>query len=132
MAIADASGLPVSIWNTGASTHEIKLVEQTIDARFIKQKPKKIIGDKAYDSDPLDDKLKKQKVQLIAPHRQSRKRKATQDGRTLRRYCKRWKVERLFTWIFNFITCVTRYEYKPENYLGFIQLACIIILTHRF
>jgi hypothetical protein len=52
MAIADASGLPVSIWTTGDSTHEIKLVEQTIDSRFIKQKPKKIIGDKAYDSDP--------------------------------------------------------------------------------
>jgi transposase len=81
---------------------------------------------------PLDEKLKKQKVQLISPHRQSRKRKTTQDDQTLSKYCKRWKVERLFAWVFHFRKCVTRYEYKPENYLGFIQLACLIILTRRF
>ena len=132
MAITDASGLPVAIWTNEANTHEVKLVESTIDSRFIKEKPKKIIGDLAYDSDPLDTKLKKKKVELIAPHKENRKKKTTQDGRVLRRYCRRWKVERLFAWIHNFRRCVVRYDYYKENYLGFVQLACIIILSRHF
>lgn len=132
MAIADASGLPLSVWTTGASTHEVKLVEQTIDKRFIHEKPKRIIGDLAYDSDPLDDQLKKRKIKLIAPHKRNRKKQATQDGRELRRYRRRWKVERLFAWIQNYRRCVVRYEIKAENYLAFVQLACILIMTKYF
>ena len=54
MAIADAHGLPIAIRTHGANTHEVKLVEKTIEARFFKAKPKIIIGDMAYESDPLD------------------------------------------------------------------------------
>jgi transposase len=132
MAIADASGLPLSVWTTEASTHEVKLVEQTIEHRFIKEKPKRIIGDLAYDSDPLDKSLIKKKIKLIAPHKSNRKKIKTQDGRELRRYCKRWKIERLFAWIQNYRRCVVRYEYRPENYLAFVQLACILIMTKHF
>jgi transposase len=132
MAIADASGLPIAIRTFGASTHEVKLVEETLNSRFIKTQPQRLIGDKAYDSDPLDNKLKKRKIDLIAPHKDNRKKKKTQDERKLRRYCKRWRIERLFAWIQNYRKCVTRYEVHAENYLGFIQLACIIILTKHF
>ena len=55
-----------------------------------------MIGDRAYDSDPLDEKLLPQGVQLIAPHKYNRRKPRTQDGRQLRRYCRRWKIERLF------------------------------------
>ena len=54
MAIADASGLPIALWAGAANTHEIKLVEETIAARHVKAKPKILIGDQAYDSDPLE------------------------------------------------------------------------------
>lgn len=132
MAIADRNGLPVAIWTTGASTHEIKLVENTIESRFIKKNPELIIGDKAYDSDPLDERLKRRRIKLIAPHRMGRRKLKTQDGRQLRRYCRRWRVERLFAWIQNFRRCVVRYEFRAENYLAFVQLACVIILTRYF
>lgn len=132
MAIADASGIPISVWTTGASTHEVKLVEQTIDKRFVKQKPKRIIGDLAYDSDPLDLRLKKKSIHLIAPHKINRRKAKTQDGREFRRYCRRWKIERLFAWIQNYRRCVVRYEIKPENYLAFVQLACFLIMSKYF
>jgi len=35
-------------------------------------------------------------VELIAPHKKNRVKPTTQDGRVLRRYKKRWRVERLF------------------------------------
>jgi len=110
----------------------VKLVEQTIENRFIKEKPSRIIGDMAYDSDPLDKILKQKNIKLISPHRSNRKREKTQDGREFRRYCRRWKIERLFAWIQNYRRCVTRYEYKTQNYLGFVQIACVLIMTKHF
>ena len=132
MAIADASGIPISIWTTGASTHEVKLVEETINRRFIREKPQRIIGDMAYDSDPLDKALQKKKIKLIAPHKRNRKKESTQDGREFRRYCRRWKIERLFAWIQNYRRCVIRHDYKTQNYLAFVQIACILIMTKHF
>ena len=71
-----------------------------------------MIGDRAYDSDPLDQRLRKQhRIRLIAPHKFNRRRKNTQDGRELRRYCRRWKIERLFAWLHNFRRLVSRWEY---------------------
>ena len=90
-----------------------------------------MIGDKAYDSDPLDERLAISGIEMIAPHRANRKKPRTQDGRPLRRYRRRWKVERTFAWLFNFRRIVVRYEYRADNYLGFVHLACIIILLRR-
>ena len=51
--------------------------------------------DRGYDSDGLDRELLAAGIELIAPHRANR-RQPTRDGRQLRRYRRRWKVERLF------------------------------------
>jgi len=94
--------------------------------------PEKVIGDKAYDSDKLDKCLAKERnIEMIAPHKSNRRKQPTQDGRTLRRYKKRWKVERLFAWLQNFRRLVVRYEYHLENFLAMIQLGCIVILLRR-
>ena len=65
---------------------------------------------------------------MIAPHRKNRKKPKTQDGRKLRHYKRRWKIERLFAWLGNFRRLVVRYERRVENYLGFVKLGCIVIL----
>jgi len=132
MAIADSHGLPVAISTHEASVHEIKLVEETISKCFSPTKPKRLIGDMAYDSDPLDKALRKRKIRLIAPHKRNRVKTPTQDGRELRRYKRRWKVERLFAWIQQFRRCQTRFEHKDQNYLGFVQLACMVILLRNY
>jgi transposase len=95
---------------------------------FVEEKPARLIGDKAYDSDPLDRGLAERGVELIAPHKENRKKVNTQDGRPLRRYVRRWKIERLFAWLYNFRRLVVRYEYHARNYLGMLQLGCIVIL----
>jgi transposase len=106
----------------------VTLVETTLQKRFTKEKPEKLIGDRAYDSDPLDERLRKRGIQLIAPHKANRKKPATQDGRCLRRYRKRWKVERLFAWLQNFRRIQVRHDRILENYLAFVLLGCMIIL----
>lgn len=132
MAIADRAGFPVALHVDSASPHEVKLVDKTIEGRFLVQVPKKIVGDKAYDSDPLDEELARIGIEMIAPHKSNRKKPKTQDGRKLRRYRNRWKVERLFAWLQNFRRITTRYEYHIHNYLGMVQLGCIVILLRSF
>ena len=128
MALADASGLPLSVCAVSASPHEVTLVEETLHGRFVFEKPERLIGDRAYDSDSLDAQLREEGIQMIAPHRRNRKKPKTQDGRKLRRYKRRWKIERLFAWLGNFRRLVIRYERRAENYLGFVRLGCIVIL----
>jgi transposase len=132
MAIADRHGLPLAVHVASASPHETKLVEPTIERRFLAETPERLIGDRAYDSDPLDAQIRERfGVQLVAPHHPARSRKATQDGRVLRRYRRRWKIERLFAWLHNFRRVVIRWEYYPENFLGMVQLACAVILLRH-
>ena len=95
-------------------------------------RPDKLIGDKAYDSDPLDRECEALGVTLIAPHRRNRTKPKTQDGRPLRRYKRRWKVERLFPWLQNYRRLITRFEYYAENCLAFLQLAAFMILAKKY
>jgi transposase len=94
--------------------------------------PQRLIGDRAYDSDPLDEQLRTAGIELIAPHRTNRVKPATQDGRSLRRYRHRWKIERLNAWLQNYRRVLVRYDRIAENYLGWLHLACIILLLNVF
>jgi transposase len=107
-------------------------VEETLDKRLVKEQPERLIGDRAYDSDPLDEKLAEQDILLIAPHKSNRKRPRTQDGRVLRRYRRRWRVERLFAWLQNYRRILVRYDRFLENYLAFVHLACIVIFLRTY
>ena len=130
MAIVEANGLPVAVAIDSANPHEVKLVEQTLKARFVETKPEHLIGDNAYDSDGLDADLAFQGIEMIAPHRSNRKHR-TQDGRPLRRYRRRWQAERFFAWLQPFRRVITRWEVKAENYRGFVHLACLLILLRQ-
>lgn len=131
MAVADRHGFPIAVCTASASPHEVTLVERVIHTRFVEPVPERLIGDKAYDSDPLDEHLAQQGITMIAPHRKNRKKPKTQDGRALRRYKRRWKIERLFAWLGNFRRLVVRYERSIANYTGFVHLGCILILLRR-
>jgi transposase len=132
MAVADRTGLPIAISVSSASPHEVTLVEPTLETMFTTELPERLIGDKAYDSDPLDEKLAEYGVELIAPHRANRKKAKTQDGRKLRRYRRRWKVERLFAWLQNYRRILVRFDRFVENYIGFVHLGCLVILLRHY
>lgn len=69
---------------------------------------------------------------MISPHRKGRVKTNTQDGRELRRYKRRWKIERVFAWMKNFRRLCNRWEYKSVNFLGFAKLAAIVILIRNY
>ena len=132
MGIVDRNGLPLAVCTHAANHHEVTLVQLTFDFYMIEAKPEKLIGEKAYDSDDLDDDLGKQGIDMISPHKSSRVKDTTQDGRKLRRYKRRWIVERFWAWLQWHPRLLVRWEYYAENFLGLVQLASICVLLKRF
>lgn len=131
MVLADASGLPLAIDIKAANHAEVNLIEPLLDSAMTTYVPSKLIYDKAADSDPLRERLAERGVELICPHRKNRVRKKTQDGRQLRRYARRWKIERTIAWLHDFRRLVVRNEFYSSIYNGFLKLACLVIAVRR-
>src|SRR3989442_1103270 len=110
-----------------ANHHEVRLVQLCFDFYMIEAKPENLIGDRAYDSDPLDAELRKDGIEMIAPHRGNRSKPPTQDRRRLSRYMRRWLLERFFAWIQWQRRILVPWEYHPHHFLGLFHLACLVI-----
>ncbi|WP_157605053.1 transposase [Schlesneria paludicola] len=95
--IVDSNGIPLAVYLTAANHSEVKLIEPTLDRLQILDKaPEHLIYDRAADSDPLRERLRDERgIELVCPHRKSRKKPPTQDGRACRRYRHRYVVERI-------------------------------------
>jgi len=133
MAIVDRHGLPLAVSTHAANHHEVTLVQLSFDFYMIEAKPKNLIGDKAYDSDQLNEELRQEGIEMISPHRSNRLMHThAQDGRRLRRYQRRWIVERFFAWMQWHRRLLVRWEYYPRNFLGFVQIAAMCILLKQF
>jgi transposase len=132
MVHSEGHGLPVAATIASASPNEVTLIEPLLNATVIRRKPRRLLYDKAADSDPLRARLAKREIELVCEHRVNRSKPALQDGRKLRRIKRRWKIERSISWLQNFRRLVTRYEYHAHLFLGFVQAACMIIVLRRF
>jgi hypothetical protein len=91
--LADRAGLPLAVCANSATPHEVTLVAPTLDSRFVANLPRRLIGDRAYDADPLDVELARLGVEMITPQRRNRKKPKTRDGRPLRRYKVCWIIK---------------------------------------
>ena len=131
MAICDGTGRPTGFSLHGADQHETQCVEDVLESVSKDNIPKKIFGDKAYDSQGLQSVLAlKWGVDLSAPLRRSNKQIIS--DKTIPWQKGRWKIERLFAWIKSFRRTNTRWEYHPESFLSWIFLSASLILFFRF
>src|SRR5581483_7038400 len=69
LALVDRHGLPRSVRTHAATHHAVTLGQRSFDCSRLEAKPEHLIGDRAYDSDGLDDDRKQAGVNMIAPHR---------------------------------------------------------------
>lgn len=122
-----------------ASPNEVTLIETVLQNVKVprkaqerpKSKPMRLIYDRAADSDPLRERLQARGIELICPHRINRTKPATQDGRKLRRYKRRWKMERVFAWLGNFRRLVVRWDRDIKSYRAFFHMACLLITLRK-
>ena len=130
--MVDAEGAPLSAFITDAATSEVESIETLVDERMTRRRPKRLLYDKAADSDRLRESLQLRGILLLCPHRDNRTRPTANDGRMLRRYKRRYKVERTISWLHNFRRLITRWEYYPELFQSFVHLACLLTILKGF
>ena len=135
MVVVDVRGVPLGSRLVSASPGEVTLAESTLEQISVprggpgrpQKRPLRIIADRGYDSDPLRRRLLQRGMLLICPHRKNRCKPSLNDGRTLRRYHKRWKIERTFAWLGNYRRLLVRYDHQIQMYEAFFHLACLMI-----
>ncbi|HEY6041040.1 MAG TPA: IS5 family transposase [Anaerolineae bacterium] len=131
MVLADGAGTPLGIHVAAASPSEVKLVEPTLASLPKRSHPERLIGDKGYDSNPLRAWLAARDIEPILPARSNNRVATHQDGRKLRRYKKRWIIERTHSWLQNFRRLVVRYERHASNFIALVHLACALITLNK-
>jgi transposase len=132
MLMVDGNGLPLSAFTLSANEAEVNAIETLVDLRTCQQKPERLLYDKAADADWLRKCIAARGIELIVPHRRNRTKPPLQDGRSLRRFKRRYKVERSISWLFNNRRLITRWEFYPELFEGFLHLACLYTVLGRF
>ena len=135
MVVVDGQGVPLGKQLESASPGEAALAEKTLNQISVprggrgrpQKRPWRVIADKAYDSDPLRGRLLRRGIVLLSPHRKNRRKPSVNDGREMRRYRHRWKIERTFAWLGNFRRLLVRYERHIKIYEAFFHVACLLI-----
>jgi transposase len=132
--VTERTGIPIGVATDAANVSELALAGVAladIPADLSVPFGVPVIADRAYDSDPLREALAGDGYRLHAPHRKNRVKPPTNDGRRMRRYKRRWVVERTFAWVHSYRRVVTRFERNVNLYDGFVHLACAFIALNR-
>jgi transposase len=123
-----------------ATPSEVKLLERTLDSVEVKRRrggrrrphqPERLIADRGYDSNPARALLASRDIEPIIPKRRNNRKATHQDGRKLRRYRRRWIIERTNSWLQNFRRLVARYERKVKNFEALVHLACALVTLKK-
>ena len=139
MVVVDGQGVPLGSCLASASPAEVTLLEDTIETIAVprerrgrpRKNPRRIIADKGYDSDPLRQRLRRRGIELLCPYRKNNQGRKYHDGRKMRRYRRRWTVERTFAWLGNFRRLIVRHENLITLYQAFFHVACLIITLRQ-
>jgi transposase len=133
--VVDGSGVPIGAQLASAQISEYRLAESTLHTVRVPRpgrgRPRsrlhRVIADRGYDSDPLRRRLMGRGTELIAPYRSNVRNRRFEDKRKLRRYKRRWKIERTNAWLQNFRRIQVRYDRILSIFQGFFHFACLLI-----
>lgn len=140
MVVVDVAGTPLGAYLDSVSPAEVRLLEATLDTVAVtcphrpgrpRKRPDRLIADRGYDSNAVRVWLVRRGIEPIIPARITSRQATHQDGRKLRRYRRRWIVERTIGWWGNFRRLTVRYDRLLETYGGFFHLACALITLRK-
>jgi transposase len=131
--VVDASGLPLGAIAAGANLSESDLLPLALDDVPVPvPQGTPVIADKGHDSDQLRDELEQAGFRPIIPHRRHRVRPSRNDGRRLRRYRRRWLVERTNAWLHCYRSVAVRWARQTFMYVGLVYLSFVHLALQRF
>ncbi len=125
--VVDANGIPLAATLSSANTPDISELEKVVDAiapvrskrGHPRRRPKRLLGDRGYDSDPHRAKIRRRGILA----RFGRRR--TPHGSGLGK--ERWVVERFFSWYHRFGRLRIRTDYRSKIHRALMSLGCSLI-----
>jgi transposase len=131
--VAEGDGLPLGMAVAAANVSEQELLMPAVNDVPVAIPPgTPLIADKGHDSDRLRDDLEAKGLVPIIPHRRNRVRASRNDGRRLRRYRRRWLVERTNAWLHCYRGLAVRWSHYLFMYAGLVYVAFIHMALQRF
>lgn len=131
--IVEQDGGPLGVVIAGANVNDHKLLQATIDAIVVaRPQPAAVLQhlclDKAYDNKTGDGVCAQ--AGYVAHIRRIGEEKLDARGEKTRP-ARRWVVERTIAWLQKCRAILIRYDKKPANYQGLVQLACALLWYRR-
>ncbi len=127
--VTDAQGVPLAVRLTGANVHDVTQAMPLVEAipplkgkrGRPKQRPKQLLGDRAYHSGPLSQALRRLHIVPVLAKR------GEPHGSGLGVY--RWVVERTLSWLHQFRRLRVRFERRADIHLAFLLMGSIVICS---
>jgi transposase len=125
--LTEANGVPLSAQVTAANVNDVTQLESLLAAvgpirgrpGRPRRKPRRVQGDRGYDSQTVRDRLRAQGIASDLARRR------TTHGSGLGQT--RWVVERTIAWFHQFRRLRNRYERRDDIHEAFLHLACVLI-----
>ena len=130
--LTDEKGLPLAIVISGANTHDIKLLEETLDHVVVprpepaEKHPQNLCLDAGYigSGEAVEQRN-------YIPHIRPRgEKKKVLERNPNFRAC-RWVVEVTHSFFNRFRKLLVRYEKKAANYMALLHFACAVIVWRK-
>jgi len=128
----DGNGLPITFLLTVGQRHETVVFEQLMEQGEVKRigsgrprkRPKRVSGDKGYNSGKIRAYLRRRGIRYTIPRRSNERQRGKFDKSL---YRQRNRVERCFNRLKQFRRIATRFEKQAQNYLAMLTLGSIIM-----
>lgn len=124
----DGRGIPLSLVVSGANTHDVKLLEATLDARVVVPdvtvKTQHLCADAGYVGQAANRAIAERG---LIPHVRSRKQEIIQRNHGPQAKPRRWVVERSHSWLNRFRKLMVRFEKTAASFEALLSLAAALI-----
>ena len=130
--LTDEKGLPLAVVLSGANTHDVKLLEETLDHIVTvrpepeEDHPQNLCLDAGYTGSQ-----EKVEQRGYIPHIRPRGEKKKELERNLGFHARRWVVEVTHSFFNRFRKLPVHFEKNAANYLALIPFACAVIVWRK-
>ena len=119
---------------SGAQTHDVKLLEPTLDSIVVRRPrgrgapAQHLCADKGYVGEPAQETMTEHEY---IPHVRQRGEEGVAKKRHPSYRPRRWVVERTQSWLNRFRKLLVRFEKKATSHEALLELACALIVFRQ-
>jgi transposase len=131
--LTDEKGLPLALVISGANTHDVKLLADTLEGIIIERPDpdtlkQNLCLDAGYVGEPARREIEERSY---IPHVRPRGEEIAEKDKNPDFKARRWVVEVCHSWFNRFRKLLVRYEKMDRSYLGLLMLAASVIVLRK-